>query len=158
MAINKVEYGGNTLIDITDTTATPESVESGKVFYQADGTRALGTGASDSGWINISATKGTWSVLRYRVIGKLVYIEGSSSSFKWSGSGGDNIKASAIPSEYCPPNYSRHYIIRTAGSRLCNLYVTTAGNIGVDYIINVSNGGNYTTAVAIDFQVSYLID
>lgn len=43
MAINKVEFGGNTLIDITDTTATPGSVENGKVFYQADGTRGKGT-------------------------------------------------------------------------------------------------------------------
>ena len=112
----------------------------------------------DTGWINITATKGTWSILRYRVIGKTVHIEGNASSFKWSGSGGDSIKDSAIPSEYCPPNWSRHFIVRTSGSRLCNFYVTTAGNIGVDYIINVSNGSNYTTATGIDFQVSYLID
>lgn len=43
MAINKVEYGGNTLIDITDTTATSGDVMSGEVFYNADGTRGVGT-------------------------------------------------------------------------------------------------------------------
>lgn len=43
MAINKVEYGGNTLIDITDTTATSGDVVNGEVFYNADGTRGVGT-------------------------------------------------------------------------------------------------------------------
>lgn len=43
MAINKVEYGGNTLIDITDTTATDNDVSNGQVYYRANGTRGVGT-------------------------------------------------------------------------------------------------------------------
>lgn len=43
MAINKVQFGGNTLIDITDTTATANDVLAGQVFYKADGTRGVGT-------------------------------------------------------------------------------------------------------------------
>ena len=43
MAINKVQFGGNTLIDITDTTATSSDVLAGQVFYKADGTRGVGT-------------------------------------------------------------------------------------------------------------------
>lgn len=43
MAINKVVYGNNTLIDITDTTATESDVAEGVVFYKADGTRSVGT-------------------------------------------------------------------------------------------------------------------
>lgn len=43
MAINKVVYSGSTVMDITDTTATENSVVKGKTFYKADGTRATGT-------------------------------------------------------------------------------------------------------------------
>ena len=43
MANSRVEYFGQTLMDVTDTTATPASVTKGKVFYQANGQRAVGT-------------------------------------------------------------------------------------------------------------------
>lgn len=45
MANSRVEFFGETLMDVTDTTATPASVTAGKVFYQADGQRAMGTAA-----------------------------------------------------------------------------------------------------------------
>lgn len=45
MAVNKVQRSDGTVeIDITDTTATPEDVSEGEVFYQADGTRGVGSG------------------------------------------------------------------------------------------------------------------
>lgn len=43
MAVNKVVYGNSTLMDITDTTATPDEVLEGEVFYSANGTRSAGT-------------------------------------------------------------------------------------------------------------------
>ncbi len=43
MAINKVIYGGNTLIDLTDATAVANDVLSGKYFYGRDGVKTLGT-------------------------------------------------------------------------------------------------------------------
>lgn len=43
MAINKVIYGGNTLIDLTDTSAVATDVLSGKYFYGRDGVKTEGT-------------------------------------------------------------------------------------------------------------------
>lgn len=48
MAINKVIYGGNTLMDITDTTATASDVLSGAYFYTNAGVKTLGTCDYDS--------------------------------------------------------------------------------------------------------------
>ena len=40
---NKIIYGNETLMDITDTTAEPEDVIEGQVFYAKSGQRSVGT-------------------------------------------------------------------------------------------------------------------
>ena len=44
MARNKVVFGDTTIMDITDTTATPEDVSEGETFYDNGGNRQTGTG------------------------------------------------------------------------------------------------------------------
>lgn len=41
--VNKVEYGDQTLMDITDTTAESNDVIEGQVFYAKSGARSVGT-------------------------------------------------------------------------------------------------------------------
>lgn len=57
--VNKVEYAGQTLMDITDTTAEASDVRSGEVFYAASGARSVGTmsaGGNTSVWVGSSDT------------------------------------------------------------------------------------------------------
>lgn len=42
MAIGKVDYYGETLMDITDSTVTPDSLGEGKIAYNAKGERIVG--------------------------------------------------------------------------------------------------------------------
>lgn len=46
MGVNKVVYGGKTLVDMTDATATPETVLEGYTAYGAKGTRIVGTASA----------------------------------------------------------------------------------------------------------------
>jgi len=55
--VNKVIYGNQTVMDITDTTAEESDVASGEVFYKANGSRSVGTLNADSAvWGNITGT------------------------------------------------------------------------------------------------------
>ena len=58
MAINKVVYGSNTLIDLTGDTAVENKVLSGFTFHKADGTTATGTNTFDSDTQDATAATG----------------------------------------------------------------------------------------------------
>ncbi len=49
MANNKVIFGGQTIIDITSTTATESDVAQGKIFFKANGSQAIGSASGGGG-------------------------------------------------------------------------------------------------------------
>lgn len=56
MAVNKVEYGNTTLIDLTPTTATASDVASGKIFFTNAGVRTTGTASGGSSTVDVVTT------------------------------------------------------------------------------------------------------
>lgn len=48
MAVNKVVYGNNTIIDLTGDTVTAADVAEGKIFHLASGVQAVGTASASS--------------------------------------------------------------------------------------------------------------
>lgn len=46
MGVNRVIYGGKTLVDMTDATVTPSTVLEGYIAYGANGTRIVGTASA----------------------------------------------------------------------------------------------------------------
>ena len=57
--VNKVEYGGQTIIDISGTTAVASDVAQGKIFFTASGAQATGTATSGGGALSIAVTAPT---------------------------------------------------------------------------------------------------
>lgn len=53
MAINKVVYGNNTLIDLSNDTAEASDVAQGKTFHLRSGAQAVGTAQSAAGIVGI---------------------------------------------------------------------------------------------------------
>lgn len=58
--VNKVIYGANVLMDVSDTTASISDVAMGETFYTNDGVKRTGT-KSDAGTIDIDTSTGTVS-------------------------------------------------------------------------------------------------
>lgn len=62
MAINKVVYGNQTLIDLTADTVTESDVAQGVTFHDASGQQRVGTGGGSSGhhYSTTEQVVGTW--------------------------------------------------------------------------------------------------
>ena len=71
--VNKVEFGNQTVMDITDTTATEGDVASGAVFYKANGARSVGTATpSDPEWGEITGTLSDQTDLQTELNNKVI--------------------------------------------------------------------------------------
>jgi len=86
VAVNKVIYDGNTLVDLTETTATASDVAEGKVFLAADGTVTVGIAGGETLTLLKYGTS-TWAdFMEAYTTNSIVYCRASSNSNPASGS------------------------------------------------------------------------
>lgn len=150
MAISKVEFGGNTLIDITDTTATASDVLEGIIFYKADGTRGVGTlnivdtiYPVGSIYTSVESTSpatlfgGTWEQLEDR------FLLGAGSTYTSGDTGGEathTLTTSEIPSH----NHDIRYRTKIVASGSSGAWALGGGTYTgtTDVPIQDTGGGN----------------
>ena len=97
MAINKVIFGGNTLIDITDTTAVSSNVLSGYYFYGRDGVKTQGSCTYNA---NTSDATATASEI---LSGSTAYVNGNKISGSMTNNGAVTGTISTKAQEYTIP-------------------------------------------------------
>lgn len=149
MAINKVIYGNDTLIDITDTTAEASDVVSGMYFYTADGVRTAGTMEPITMTI-LSYGKSTWNdfITAYNT-NTIVYCRASSNSNPASGAQTRMAFMAYVNNEASPTNVEFQYI-RSRSSHT----ITDQGDQTYVYKLDKTSGWsvtvreNYTRIVA----------
>ena len=129
-----------------------DSMYSGESFEMIETLSEL----KDSGWVDLTPTTGTWNYFRCRKYGKKVMIQGHASSYVWSGSNYHVITKTEIPEEF-RTDAQLYFFASVSGKRIAKIGVTTAGNIFVDYVINISNGSDYTTSTWLNFTFEYYV-
>lgn len=109
---------------------------------------------TDTGWVSITSATGTWTSLRYRVIGKLVQVMGYASNLTVSnGSAG---VVGAVPTAYMP-SISVYGVATGVSAWIGRANVNTVnGNISIDAARTVS--GAYTGSGYCGFNIMYFID
>lgn len=121
---------------------------------KATASAAFAALAEDTGWVNITPSKGTWDYFRVRRVGDIVYIRAHASSFAWGGATGDLI--ATLPTKYRPP-FSNLYSLQTSGARrTTKICVTTGGSFVCDYVWN-ADGTAYTSAGWLAISLQYMV-
>jgi hypothetical protein len=98
--VNKVIYGGNTLIDLTGDDVSASDVLSGKKFHLPSG--AQGTGTCDFDADTSDATATAAEIL----LGKTAYKNGAKLTGTMPNNGGTNVTVSTVAGSTIPQGYS----------------------------------------------------
>ncbi len=98
MAKNKIIYGGNVLIDLTDATAVAADVASGKYFYGKDGVKTEGTNTYDADTSDANA------VAAEILSGRTAYANGSKVTGDMTNNGAVSGTISTKDGVYTVPN------------------------------------------------------
>jgi len=108
-------------------------------------------------WQNITlasgiTSPGTWGGGRLRVgkIGTHVYVNGSVNAASGALLG-------TIPAGYRPASYNFYSMRPCGGARIARIYVNPNGQLYLEWVRNLSDGKEYTTAVWVDCNFDYFM-
>ena len=97
--VNKVVYGGDTLIDLTTDTAVASDVQSGKYFHLKSGERVQGTCTYDADTSDANA------VASEILATKTAYVNGNKITGSMPNNGGNNVTVSGTTGTTIPQGY-----------------------------------------------------
>lgn len=119
--VNKVIYGGNTLIDLTSDTATAADVLSGKYFHLKSGERTQGscTYDADTSDANASASE--------LLFGQTAYVNGVKITGSMPNNGGNNVTVTSTSGTTIPAGFYD-------GSGKAEIDSTSASNLLADNV------------------------
>lgn len=119
--------------------------------------QSLCSATEDTGWVNLTPAKGTWSFLKYRKIGNMVNIRGHATAYTWDGSSGDdiaNLPAAILPGE----SINLYFWGVCKGRQAAKLGINLAGKrIFLDSVTSLIDGSYITTSCWLNFNVTYFI-
>lgn len=154
--INEDLYIGNTNTQLKDLLVSDGDTLPIGAIVEFDGTEVPEgyEEITDGQWHNLTPTKGTWSILRYKKIGDIVFIEGATTSYTYSGST-DYIFT--VPSEIKPSGSSLYFNCNLSGARIGRWGIDTAGQGFIDWLKNLNDGTDYKTATWVRLCATYMI-
>ena len=97
--VNKVVYGGDTLIDLTTDTAAASDVQSGKYFHLKSGERVAGTCTYDADTSDANA------VASEILATKTAYVNGNKITGSMPNNGGNNVTVTGTTGTTIPQGY-----------------------------------------------------
>lgn len=118
--------------------------------------KSLGAATEDTGWVNLTPAKGTWTFLKYRKVGNTVNIRGHATAYTWDGSIGELVVT--LPEEIQPNESANIYFWGVVGGkRIAKLGISAAGKIFLDSILYIPDGSNVTTSMWLNFNITYML-
>lgn len=171
MARNKVVYFGETVMDISDTTAVASDVAAGKYFYGADGVKTAGTNSGGGGQVIVTETTDANGGTIVTITGETVSLQSKSVTPTTAQQtvvpdtgyhGLSSVAVDAIPSQYIVPTgtlsitengtkdvtqYASVSVdVQGGGTDTSDATLTSGGQM-LDGVTAYSNGTKYTGTI-----------
>lgn len=118
--------------------------------------KSLGAATEDTGWVNITPTKGTWTYLKYRKIGETVNMRGHATAYTWAGAAGE--KVAGLPTALTSKLPANIYFWGSCGGkRIAKMGIAPNGGLFLDSITYIPDGSNVTTSYWLNFNITYML-